>query len=307
MKENNKTTSALDDLFGISKQPRMCNVPLTLLHPFDGHPYKVADDESMTNLVESIRERGIIMPIIAYPVGGDESNLQIISGHRRFHAAEILGMTTVPVRTVFIDRDEAIVQMVDFNLQRDKILPSELAFAYKMKYDAIKRMQKDNVRPVGAQEGNNRMNRSDEKLAEDSNDSARQIQRYIRLTNLVPELLQFVDLGKMKMRPAVELSYLDEEAQRDIVDRIDETESFPSHDQAIRMRKEFADGSLDYDKISDIMNEEKTNQKPTIKFKYEDFGGFFKQSDTPEKIRKDILEGLKLLQKQRKRERDSAR
>lgn len=267
MKENNKTTSALDDLFGISKQPRMCNVPLTLLHPFDGHPYKVADDESMTNLVESIRERGIIMPIIAYPVGGDESNLQIISGHRRFHAAEILGMTTVPVRTVFIDRDEAIVQMVDFNLQRDKILPSELAFAYKMKYDAIKRMQKDNVRPVGAQEGNNRMNRSDEKLAEDSNDSARQIQRYIRLTNLVPELLQFVDLGKMKMRPAVELSYLDEEAQRDIVDRIDETESFPSHDQAIRMRKEFADGSLDYDKISDIMNEEKPNQKPTIKFK----------------------------------------
>jgi len=297
----------IDILTNENKEPRMCEVPLKYLHPFEGHPYRVIDDEAMTNLAESIKERGIIMPIIAYPVNGDEKNLQIISGHRRFRAAVLLGMKTVPVRTVFVDRDEAVIQMVDSNLQRDKILPSELAFAYKMKYDALKRQGQRNdltSRPLGTKLVGGR---TDENIAEESTDSARQIQRYIRLTNLVPELLQFVDEGKMKMRPAVELSYLDEDSQRDVVDRIDETEAFPSHDQAIRMRKAFEEGTLDYDTVSDIMNEEKPNQKPTIKLKLEDFGSFFKQSDSHEKIRKDIMEGLLLLQRKRQKDRENAR
>ncbi len=220
-------------------KPKSLNIKLDELIPFEDHPYKVIDNDSMDELVKSIHEYGIMNPLIVRPIEGVENSYEIISGHRRFHAAERLGLKKVPCTVHFVDRDTATVMMVDSNYQRTELLPSEKAWAYKMKLDALKRqgkrtdLQEDNPdkstsRPLGAK---SRGNRSDEKLAEMSNDSARQISRYIRLTNLIPELLQFVDDGKIGLRPAEELSYLKEEVQRDIVDCIDEHngEVFPSH------------------------------------------------------------------------------
>jgi ParB family chromosome partitioning protein len=202
-----------------------------------------------------------------------------------------------------VSRDEAIILMVDSNSQRSQISPCDKGRAYKMKMEAIKRLPgrklSGNGDPVGPDL------RSSEKLAEESDDSPTQIKRYIRLTNLIQELQDFVDDGKIKMRPAVELSYLDEEAQRDVVDLIDETEAFPSHDQAIRIRKAFDEGKLDYDSVDAIMRELKPNQKPTFKLKYEDIQSFFKPSATAEEVLGDILKGLELLKKQRARSREA--
>ena len=286
----------------MSIETKICEVPVDELRSFKDHPYKVIDDGSMTDLAESIRERGVIVPIVVRPI--DEGGYEIISGHRRAHAAKLLGIDRLPAKVMNIDRSEATVLMVDSNCQRENILPSERAFAYKMKYDALKRqgVRTDidtTLRPLGAKL---RDNRTDELLSAEGDDSARQIQRYLRLTHLVPELLEFVDSGKMKMRPAVEISYLDEEAQRDLVDRIDETESFPSHDQAIRMRRAFEEGRLDYERVCEIMAELKPNQKPAIRLKLEDLGGYFREDDSQEKILRDIRKGLDLLKKQRSRD-----
>ena len=250
-----------------SKLPRIYDLYLEDIDNFPDHPFGVRDDEDMEQLVESIREYGVITPALVRETENDR--YELISGHRRKHACELLGMKTMRCEIVEMNRDEAIIAMIDSNLQRTTILPSEKAKAYKMRMEAMKRMPgrpKNNCVPVGL---NFDGRRSRDLLAEQSGDSQTQIQRYIRLNNLVPELMELVDEGRMKMRQAVELSYVDEDTQRDIVDRIDETDVIPSHEQAIRIRKAYEDDDISYDKVSAIMAEEKPNQKPKYKLSFE--------------------------------------
>ena len=289
-----------------NKLPRIHDIPIAEIDDFPDHPYRVLDDEDMESLMESIKERGVITPAMVRKK--EDGRYEMISGHRRKRACERLGLETLRCEIVEVSRDEAIILMVDSNSQRSVITPCDKGRAYKMKLEAIKRMpgrpSKDNCDPVGH---NSEAPRSVQELADDSVDSKTQIQRYIRLTNLIPELQEFVDDGMIKMRPAVELSYLDEESQRDVVDMIDETEAFPSHDQAIRMRKAYEEGKLDYDDVKGIMQEVKPNQKPTFKLRYEDIEAYFKPNATPDEVLRDILKGLDLLKKQRNRDRGEAR
>ena len=259
-------THSLDDLFSSQKErdeaklAKIREIPLDEIDDFPDHPFQVREDEDMFQLVESVKERGVITPATVRQK--EDGRYELISGHRRKKACELAGFETLRCEVVDLDRDEATILMVESNFQRSQILPSEKAFAYKMRLDAMKRQagrpKRENVRPLGADLLGQR---SDELLAKETSDSARQIQRYVRLTNLVPELLEFVDEGKMKMRPAVELSYLDEDSQRDLVDENDCT---PSHDQTIRMRKFFEEGRLTPEAIQAIMSEEKPNQREKI-------------------------------------------
>ena len=251
---------------GAGKEPHVIKIPLRLLDNFPKHPYYVFDDDDMLELMESIRKNGLIFPLI---VRRKNDRYELISGHRRKHACELLGHKEIACRIVDVTDDEAIIMMVDSNCQRTKLLPSERAYAYKMKLEAMKRQGKrsDLTSVQLAQKLKRKTSR--QLLAEQEGQSQDQIRRYIRLTNLVSELMEFVDLEKIKLCPAVELSYLDEEAQRDVVDLIDETEAFPSHAQTIRLRKAFEQGNLDYDLVSKIMKEEKPNQKPKYCFSYE--------------------------------------
>ena len=255
----------LDDLFSTQemrdekKLARIRDIPIELIDSFPDHPFKVRDDEDMTQLVESIKERGVITPATVRPK--DDGRYELVSGHRRKRACELAGMETLRCEVVELTRDEATILMVESNYQRSQILPSEKAFAYKMRLDAMNRQGKRTdltSTPVESKL------RSNESLGNETGESREQIRRYVRLTNLVPELLQFVDEGKIKMRPAVELSYLDEDCQRDVVDEIDMTDSTPSHDQTIRMRKFFDEGKLTTEVIQAIMEEEKPNQKEKI-------------------------------------------
>lgn len=259
----------LDDLFSTQemrdeqKLARIRDIPIELIDSFPDHPFKVRDDEDMTQLVESIKERGVITPATVRPK--DDGRYELVSGHRRKRACELAGMDTLRCEVVELTRDEATILMVESNFQRSQILPSEKAFAYKMRLDAMKRQagrpNKENASPVAT---NFSKGRSDVELGELVGESKDQVRRYVRLTNLVPELLQFVDEGRIKMRPAVELSYLDEDCQRDVVDEIDMTDSTPSHDQTIRMRKFFEEGKLSTEVIQAIMEEEKPNQREKI-------------------------------------------
>lgn len=258
-------------------KPKLMNIKLEKLHPFESHPYKVLDDDSMTELTESIKEYGFLNRIIVRPLEEKQDEYEIISGHRRVHAAELLEMKEVPAVVHFIDRDQATILMVDSNCQRENLSLMEKARSYRMKLDAIKHQGKTSCH-YGTKL------RSDETIAESSKDSARQIQRYIRLTYLVPELQEFVDNGKMKMLPAYELSFLNEEAQRDVIDRIDETESFPSHAQARRMRAAFQEGKLDYDTVAEIMAEVKPNQVEKLKISMDDIRKYVPQDFTPQQI-----------------------
>lgn len=258
-------------------KPKLMNIKLEKLHPFEDHPYKVLDDESMTELVESIKEYGLLNRIIVRPLEDKQDEYEIISGHRRVHAAELLEIKEVPAVVHFIDRDQATILMVDSNCQRENLTLMEKARSYRMKLDAIKHQGKTSCH-------NGTKLRSDETIAESSKDSARQIQRYIRLTYLVPELQEFVDNGKMKMLPAYELSFLNEEAQRDVIDRIDETESFPSHAQARRMRAAFEEGKLDYDTVAEIMAEVKPNQVEKLKIPMDDIRKYVPHDFTPQQI-----------------------
>ncbi len=221
-----------------------------------------SDDEDMMQLVESVKERGVITPATVRQK--EDGRYELVSGHRRKRACELAGFETLRSEIVDLNRDEATILMVESNFQRSEILPSEKAFAYKMRLEAMKRQagrpRKENVSPVG---GTNL--RTDEQIAQETGgDSRNQIHRYVRLTNLVPELLEFVDEGRIKMRPAVELSYLDEDCQRDVVDEIDLNDATPSHDQTIRMRKLFNEGNLTTEAIHAVMSEEKPNQKEKI-------------------------------------------
>ena len=259
------TLPTLDDLFSTqelrddAKLSKIRDIPLELIDDFPDHPFKVRDDEDMIQLVESVKERGVITPATVRQK--EDGRYELISGHRRKRACELAGVEALRCEVVDLDRDAATVLMVESNYQRSQILPSDKAFASKMRLEAMKRQagrpSKDNLVPVG-------LNFSRVELSEQSGESQTQIQRYIRLTNLVPELLDLVDEGKIKMRPAVELSYLDEDSQRAVVDEIDLNQCTPSHDQTIRMRKFFTDGKLTPEVVSAIMGEEKPNQREKI-------------------------------------------
>lgn len=243
-----------------AKLSKIRDIPLELIDDFPDHPFKVRDDEDMIQLVESVKERGVITPATVRQK--EDGRYELISGHRRKRACELAGFEALRCEVVDLDRDAATVLMVESNYQRSQILPSEKAFAYKMRLEAMKRQgQRSDLTssPVGT-----KFDRSSEAITEETGDSRNQIHRYIRLTNLVPELLDLVDEGKIKMRPAVELSYLDEDSQRAVVDEIDLNQCTPSHDQTIRMRKFFTDGKLTPEVVSAIMGEEKPNQREKI-------------------------------------------
>lgn len=262
------TLTKLDDLFTTQAQrdeeqlSKIRDIPLELIDDFPDHPFKVRDDEDMMQLVESVKERGVITPATVRQK--EDGRYELVSGHRRKRACELAGFETLRSDIVDLNRDEATILMVESNFQRSEILPSEKAFAYKMRLEAMKRQgQRTDLtsNPLGR--------KSDGKetaqiIGEQSGDSQTQVRRYIRLTNLVSELLEFVDEGRIKMRPAVELSYLDEDCQRDVVDEIDLNDATPSHDQTIRMRKLFNEGNLTTEAIHAVMSEEKPNQKEKI-------------------------------------------
>ena len=259
----------LDELFSTqeerddAKLEKIRDIPLELIDDFPDHPFHVRDDEDMVQLVESVKTNGVLTPAVLRQK--EDGRYEIVSGHRRKRACELAGLTTLRSEIKDLTRDEAVVYMVESNFQRTTILPSEKAFAYKMRNEAMKRQAgrptKDNKSPVGI---NLSGKQTLEVLSENSGDSRNQIHRYIRLTNLVPELLEFVDEGRIKMRPAVELSYLDEESQRDVVEQIDINDCTPSHDQTIRMRKMFESGKLTAEAVEAIMSEEKPNQRERI-------------------------------------------
>lgn len=292
------------------KKEKIRVIPLEYIDEFPGHPFKVLDDESMQKLMNSIEEIGVQSPIVARIK--EDQRYEIISGHRRVHACRRLGLKLIPAIVRDLSRDEAIIAMVDANLQREHILPSEKAAAYKMKMDAMKRRagrpSKENVSPLGTNL------RTDEIIAQEAGESRNQVQRYIRLNELVPELLEMVDRESIAFRPAVELSYLSEDEQRNLVETIDSEEATPSLSQAIRMKKLSQEGKLDMDKIFSIMTEEKPNQAETVKFKSDELSRFFPERTPPELIRQTILKLLDAWQKSKtperpviRRSRDDAR
>ena len=246
----------LDDLFSTQDErddarlEKIRDIPLDLIDDFPDHPFHVRDDEDMVQLVESIKTNGVLTPAVLRQK--EDGRYEVVSGHRRKRACELAGLSTLRSEIKDLTRDEAVVYMVESNFQRTTILPSEKAFAYKMRMEAMKRQagrpKKENASPLGTNL------RTDEIIAQESGDSRNQIHRYIRLTNLVPELLEYVDEGRIKMRPAVELSYLDEDSQRDVVEQIDINDCTPSHDQTIRMRKMFESGKLTAEAVEAIMS-----------------------------------------------------
>ena len=295
------------------KKEKVRVIPLEYIDEFPGHPFKVLDDESMQKLMNSIEEIGVQSPIVARIK--EDQRYEIISGHRRVHACRRLGLKLIPAIVRDLSRDEAIIAMVDANLQREHILPSEKAAAYKMKMDAMKRRagrpSKDNCVPVAH---NFDGKRTREIVGEEAGESPDQVRRYIRLNELVPELLEMVDRESIAFRPAVELSYLSEDEQRNLVETIDSEEATPSLSQAIRMKKLSQEGKLDMDKIFSIMTEEKPNQAVTVKFKSDELSRFFPERTPPELIRQTILKLLDAWQKSKtperpviRRSRDDAR
>lgn len=262
------------------QKPKLSNIKIEKLHPFKGHPYKVVDDESMEELKNSIEEKGLLNRIIVRPLENTQDEYEIISGHRRVHAAELLGIKEVPAVIYFIERDEATVLMVDSNCQRDSVSPVEKGKAYKMKFDALSHQGKSTSDQVGPK-------LTVEKISDD--DSPSQVKRLIRLTYLTPELQEYVDTGKMKVSPAVEISFLDEERQRDIVDCIEETDIFPSHAQTRRMRQLDTEGKLDYDSIKEIMAELKPNQVEKLKIPIDCIRQYAPRGATPKDMEELLI------------------
>ena len=303
--------TAYDELFmndeqrAENKLPKIYDIPISEIDDFPGHPFRVLDDEDMQNLMESIRERGVITPAMVHKK--EDGRYEMISGHRRKRACERLGFETLRCEVVEVSRDEAIILMVDSNSQRTEIAPCDKGRAYKMKMEAMKRQGERTdltCRPVVDKLDDKR---AGELIGEASGESERTVQRYIRLTHLVPELQEFVDEGKIKMRPAVELSYLDEETQRDIVDRIDETEAFPSHDQAIRIRKAYEAGEIDYEKVTDIMAEEKPNQKPKFRFSFERLRPLIPKGYDDARAEEYVIKALEHYKRYLQKQREQAR
>ena len=277
------------------------DIPLGELHPFPDHPFGVRDDESMEQTVESIREYGVLVPAIARP--REDGGYEIIAGHRRKHACELAGLTTMPVIVRDIDRNTATIMMVDSNLQRENILPSERAKAYKMKLDAIKRQGKrhdlTSTQPV--------QKLSVEQVAEEAGTSREQIRRYIRLNELEPELMQLVDEGKIGMTPAVEISYLKPEEQKLLIETIDSEQATPSLSQAQRMRRLSQEGKLNDDAVLDIMMEQKKPENWDLKLPMDKIRKYFPRSYTPQRMEETIIKLLEMWMKQQKKKREQQR
>lgn len=292
----------LDDLFTTqemrddAKLERVQNIPLNELHPFKNHPFKILNNAEMERMIESIRKVGAIIPALARPL--TDGGYELISGHRRLAACQVLGLETMPVIVREMPDDEAVIAMVDANLQRETILPSEKAFAYKMKLDAIKHQGRTSVQVAEKL-------LSVEKVAEDAGESKDQVRRYIRLTYLIPELLSMVDENKIAFNPAVEISYLEQSEQRVLLNAMEMNDCTPSHVQSIRLKKMSQDGVLNDEQIYAVMSEEKPNQQEQIKFKKEELKKYFPPSYTDAQMRKDIIKGLELLKRQRERNRDA--
>ncbi len=268
-------------------------IAIDRLHAFRDHPYKVKDNAEMDELTESVRANGILTPVIVRPLEGTENEYEIISGHRRVRAAQKAGLTEVPAFVFDISREEAAVLLVDSNLHRERLLPSEKAFAYRMKLEALSHQGK----ACGQVGHKSRDDVSD-------TDSGRQIQRYIHLTYLIPELLDLMDEGKIAFSVGVELSYLPPSSQREVLEAMHLNDCTPSYSQAVRMRKQYIFGTLDRDSIESILAEEKPNQQEHIRLKRDDYARFFPRSYTPAQIERDIQKGLELLKRQRERNRD---
>lgn len=300
IEENNPTKETLYDKVQKARTEYVWanKIPVEYLRPFENHPYKVIDNEEMQNLLDSINERGILTPLTVRKISGTE--YEIISGHRRFYAAKKLGFELVPAFIYELSYEEAVIAMVDANLQREHVLPSEKAHAYKMKLEALKHQGQ-----TSAQVG---QKWSIEQVAEDSPDSRSQVQRYIRLTNLIPELLDLVDEGKIALTPAVELSYLNEVEQTDLVEEIRVCDATPNLSQAQRLRAISREEGLTPEHIGEILAEEKANQKPTVKFSVERLQKVapkVKESDLENFVMKACEYYYKALQRQRNRDRDA--
>ena len=300
----NLALKGLDDLFSTEEnrqeeqREQVQQIPIDALHPFTNHPFKVLDDEAMTRTVESIAQYGVLAPLIARP-RPDGNGYEIISGHRRQYAAKLAGLDTLPVIVRQMSDDAAVILMVDSNLQREHILPSERALAYKMKLDAMRRTSgrpsKENVSQIGTQK------RSDQIMAEELGESRNQIQRFIRLTNLVPELLDMVDEKKISFNPAVELSYLDESQQRDFLEAMEDTQNAPSLSQAQQLKKMAQQGEFSYEKAFDVMGQEKKSEKDTVTIKNETLRKYFPRSYTPKQMEEKIIQLLDAWQRKQQR------
>ena len=298
----NLALKGLDDLFSTEEnrqeeqREQVQQIPIGELFPFKNHPFKVLDDESMQRTVESVEQYGVLSPLIARP--RPEGGYEIISGHRRQHAAQLAGLDTLPVIVRNMDDDAAVLLMVDSNLQRENILPSERAFAYKMKLEALKNQgaRSDLTSPQVAAKF-----RSDDAVAKDQGISGDTVRRYIRLTNLVPELLDMVDEKKIAFNPAVKLSYLDESQQRDFLEAMEDTQNAPSLSQAQQLKKMAQQGEFSYEKAFDVMGQEKKSEKDTVTIKNETLRKYFPRSYTPKQMEEKIIQLLDAWQKKQQR------
>ena len=298
----NISLTSYDDIFSTEESrqtEQIQQIPIAELHPFKNHPFKVLDDEAMQRTVESVAQFGVLAPLIARP--RPEGGYEIISGHRRQHAAQLAGLTTLPVIVRNMSDEEAVIKMVDSNLQREHILPSERAFAYKMKLEAIKkqgaRSDLTSRQVVGKLEAADLVGKS-------SDESGRQVQRFIRLTNLIPELLDLVDQKKISFNPAVELSYLTAAEQRDFLEAMQDTQNAPSLSQAQRIKKLSQEGKCTYDAIFDIMGEEKKAELDRVTIKNEVLRKYFPKSYTPKQMQDTIIKLLEQWQKKRQRSQE---
>ena len=285
------------------KREKVRIVEISKIKDFPNHPFLVKDDESMSQLVNSIRMNGVLNPVIARRI--DDDHYELISGHRRKHACLLLGIERIPLIGREITREEAVIEMVDSNLQREHILPSEKARAYKMKMDAMKQQGKRNDLTSAPLVQKLPENTTRAAIAAENGESHEQVRRYIRLNELTPELLEFVDQGKIGMRPAVELSYLQEDEMRDLVDLIDDEEVFPSHAQTIRMKALSKEGKLDADAIREIMHEEKPNQKPRIKIPMERIERYFPSGTSQQQMEDIIVKALAMYHQRQRSNRDA--
>lgn len=302
-KNANISLSSYDDIFTtdearvIESQERVQEIPLSELHPFEGHPFRVVDDEAMEKTVESIRDFGVLTPAIARP--DPDGGYEIISGHRRHHASELAGKETMPVIVRDMDDDAAIILMVDANLQRESILPSERAFAYKMKLDAIKHQGTRTDLTSG--QVVQKLKTSVEQVAEGTGESYKQIQRYIRLTELIPELLDMVDEGQLKFNPAVELSFLKKDEQKQFIEAMDYAQTTPSLSQAQRLKKMSMEGECTLEAMCEVMDEEKKGELERVTLKTDVLKKYFPKSYTNKQMEDKIIQLLEQWQKKREK------
>ena len=303
----NVSLQSYDDIFSTERDrtapvtEEIRSIPLSQLHPFKDHPFKVLDDEAMAETVESVKQIGVVVPLIARP---SEDGYEIVSGHRRHHAAELAGLDTVPVIVREMDDDSAVIFMVDSNLQRENILPSEKALAYKMKLEALKRQgaRRDLQNDLTSSQVETKLPRADEQIAMESGESRAQVQRYVRLTSLIPEIMDMVDQKQIAFNPAVELSYLKPEEQADFLQAIDETQTAPSLSQAQRIKKLSQEGGCTQDAIVDVMNEVKKPEVGRLTFSTDSLRKYFPKSYTAKQMEETIIRLLEQYMKKRQRD-----